>query len=121
MRVLRLTLVICTLAGFWQPPSWASSYKRIIYRIYAAFLIAMLYIFSLSQFMDIVLNIDNSDEFTDALYMMLTVFIAGYKQICMWRNHGNITMIINALFEEPFKPSGSYELIIQQRFEKMVQ
>jgi len=71
--------------------------------------------------MDILLNVDNSNELTDSLYMMLTVFVAGYKQICIWRNRGNITMIINALFEEPFKPSGSRELIIQGRFEKMVQ
>jgi len=121
MRVLKLTLVICMLAGFWQPPSWASLYKRIIYRIYTTFLIAMLYVFSFSQFMDIVLNVDNSDEFTDSLYMMLTVFVASYKQICIWRNRGNITTIINTLRKEPFRPSGLHELIIQRKFENMVQ
>lgn len=122
MHALKLTLVICTVAGFWQPPSWTpSTYKHVIYKAYAAFLNGSLYIFALSQFMDIALNVDNSDELVDSMYMMLTVFVAGYKQICLWMNRGNLVRIINALFERPFRPSGSREVTIQQNFEKMVQ
>jgi len=71
--------------------------------------------------MNILLNVETSDEFTDSLYMMLTVFVAGYKQVYMWIDRKNITVIINVFDEKPFVACETRELIIQQKFEKMVQ
>ncbi|XP_018374987.1 PREDICTED: odorant receptor 4-like [Trachymyrmex cornetzi] len=121
MRVLKFTLLVCAFAGCWQPVSWTSLFKHIIYKTYAMFLVSSLYIFSISQFMNIVLNVENSDEFTDSLYMMLTVFVAGYKQVYMWIDRKNIMMIINVLNEKPFAACETQEWRIQQKFEKMVQ
>ncbi|XP_012057565.1 PREDICTED: odorant receptor 46a, isoform B-like [Atta cephalotes] len=121
MRVLKFTLLVCAFAGCWQPISWTSLFKHIIYKTYAMFLVSSLYIFSISQFMNIVLNVENSDEFTDSLYMMLTVFVAGYKQVYMWIDRKNIMVIINVLNEKPFAACEIQELKIQQKFEKMVQ
>jgi len=121
MRVLKFTLLICAFAGCWQPVSWTSLFKHIIYKTYAMFLVSSLYIFSLSQFMNIVLNVENSDEFIDSLYMMLTVFVAGYKQVYMWIDRKNIEVIINIHYEKPFVPCETRELIIQQKFEKIAQ
>jgi len=121
MRVLKFTLLVCAFAGCWQPISWTSLFKHIIYKTYAMFLVSSLYIFSISQFMNIVLNVENSDEFTDSLYMMLTVFVAGYKQVYMWIDRKNIMVIINVLNEKPFAACETQELKIQQKFEKMVQ
>ncbi|XP_014486426.1 PREDICTED: odorant receptor 46a, isoform A-like [Dinoponera quadriceps] len=120
MRVLKFTLAICTVAGFWQPPSCTSLLKLIIYISYAIFLNSSLLVFAMSQFMNILLNVDNSDELTDSLYMMLTVFVAGYKQICMWIDHKNITVMINILTEKPFTPYESHEIMIRQKFDKMI-
>ncbi|TGZ46180.1 Odorant receptor [Temnothorax longispinosus] len=66
------------------------------------------------------LNVENSDEFTDSLYMMLTVFVAGYKQVYMWIDRKNIMMIINLFYEKPFAAGDTRELMIQQKFEKIV-
>lgn len=71
--------------------------------------------------MNIVLNVENSDEFTDSLYMMLTVFVAGYKQVYMWTDRKKVMAIINVLNEKPFAVCETRELMIQQKFEKMVQ
>jgi len=71
--------------------------------------------------MNIVMNVNNSDELTDSLYMMLTVFVAGFKQVCIWIDRKNVTMIINTLGEKSFKPCESHEIIIQQKFDKMIQ
>lgn len=120
MRALKFTLTICTVAGFWQPPSWTSLIKHIVYKSYAMFLNSSLLVFAMSQFMNILLNVENSDELTDSLYMMLTVFVAGYKQICMWIDHKNITVMINILAEKPFKPCESQEITIQRKFDKMI-
>lgn len=85
------------------------------------FLVLSLNIFAISQFMDIVLNVDNSDELTDSLYMMLTVFVAGYKNICLWIDRKNVRMLVNVLRKNPFKPSESHEITIRQRFDKRIQ
>ncbi|XP_071572213.1 odorant receptor 46a-like [Temnothorax nylanderi] len=120
MRVLEFTLLVCSFTGCWQPNSWTSLFKHIIYKTYAMFLVSALYIFSFSQFMNIMLNVENSDEFTDSLYMMLTVFVAGYKQVYMWIDRKNIMMIINLFYEKPFAACDTRELMIQQKFEKIV-
>ncbi|EZA58602.1 ObirOr5-E6 [Ooceraea biroi] len=119
MRVLRFTLLICAFAGCWQPSSWTSLLKHIIYKTYAMFLGSALCIFSISQFMNIMLNVENSDEFIDSLYMMLTVFVASYKQVYMWRDRKNIMMIINVFTFKLFAPCESYEVTIQRKFEKI--
>ncbi|XP_024872652.1 odorant receptor 94a-like [Temnothorax curvispinosus] len=121
MRMLKFTLMICALAGCWQPLTWTSLFKHIIYKAYAMFLIFSLYIFLTSQFVNIILNVGNSDEFTDALYMMLTVLVAGYKQIYMWVDRKNVMVIINVLTEKPFAPYETHEVMIQEKFEKMIQ
>ncbi|XP_077264615.1 uncharacterized protein LOC143898775 isoform X3 [Temnothorax americanus] len=120
MRVLEFTLLVCSFTGCWQPNSWTSLFKHIIYKTYAMFLVSALYIFSFSQFMNIMLNVENSDEFTDSLYMMLTVFVAGYKQVYMWIDRKNIMMIINFFYEKPFAAGDTRELMIQQKFDKIV-
>lgn len=119
MHVLQFTLIICALAGCWQPLSWTSLFKHIIYKTYAIFLISSLYAFLMSQFVDIILNVGNSDQFVDALYMMLTILVAGYKQAYMWIDRNNIKMLINVLTEKPFAPYETHEVIIQQKFETL--
>ena len=121
MHLLKFTLIICALAGCWQPLSWTSLFKHIIYKTYALFLVSALFIFSISQFMNMVLNVENSDEFTNSLYMMLTISVAGYKQVYMWTNRKKVMVAINVLNEKPFAICETHEAMIQQKFEKMVE
>lgn len=71
--------------------------------------------------MHIVLNVENSDEFTDTLYMMLTVLVAGYKQVFLWIDRKNVTLIIDVLTEKPFAPCELEEMTIRQKFDKKIQ
>ncbi|KAM0734593.1 Odorant receptor 46a, isoform A [Formica fusca] len=121
MRVLKFTFLICAFAGCWQPSSWTSLFKHIIYKTHAMFLFSALCTFALSQFMNIIFNVENSDEFTDSLYMMLTVFVAGYKQVYMWIDRKKIMVVINVLIKKPFAICETHEVMIQQKFEKMVE
>ncbi|XP_018403370.1 PREDICTED: uncharacterized protein LOC108780233 [Cyphomyrmex costatus] len=68
-----------------------------------------------------VMNVDNSDELTDSLYMMLTVFVAGYKNICLWVDRKNLRMVVNILRKKPFEPCESHETIIREQFDKRIQ
>lgn len=121
MSVLKFTLVICALAGCWQPFTRTSLFKNINYKIYATFLITSLNAFLLSQCIHIVLSVDNSNDFTDALYMMLTVFVAAYKQLYMWIDRKHLMMLLSAFTEKPFAPYETREVMIQKKFEKIVQ
>ncbi|XP_018374382.1 PREDICTED: odorant receptor 46a-like [Trachymyrmex cornetzi] len=76
---------------------------------------------SFVAFMNIILNVDNSDELTDSLYMMLTVFIAGYKNICLWIDRKNVRMLVNVLHKKPFEPNEFHEITVRQQFDKRIQ
>lgn len=70
--------------------------------------------------MNAILNVDNSDELTDTLYMMLTVSVAFYKISIMWRYNKNVKAIVNNLMEKPFVPSDACEIEIRQKYDKTV-
>ncbi|XP_011705258.1 PREDICTED: odorant receptor 94b-like [Wasmannia auropunctata] len=80
----------------------------------------MLYFFSMWQFMDIVLNVDNPDDFTDNLNMMLTSSASCYKLFIVWINYEKIAALINCLTEEPFKPLNSDEMKIRRQYDKII-
>ncbi|XP_072754209.1 uncharacterized protein [Anoplolepis gracilipes] len=120
MHVLNLTFFIVTFVGCFRPLSWTSLFKRAVYNLYRLFIIIILYTFAFLQFMDIVLNVDNPDDFTNNLYMMLNVSVSGYKLLIMWINYTNIATLIKKLNEEPFKPLDTGELEIRQKFDKLI-
>ncbi|XP_014470127.1 PREDICTED: uncharacterized protein LOC106742051 [Dinoponera quadriceps] len=120
MRVLKLTFMIVIFAGCFRPLSWLSRFKRAAYNIYRILIITFLYTFASLQFMDIVLNVDNPDDFIDNLYMMLNVSVSGYKLFIMWVNYEDIVDIINSLTKEPFKPLDSGEMEIRRKFDALI-
>lgn len=85
------------------------------------FLFSSLYLFAMSQFMNLILYVDNSDEFIETIHMMLTVSVAGFKLASVWINRKNVKLVINTLTEKPFKPIESDEVMIRQKFDKLVQ
>lgn len=118
--LLKHTLVLMTVAGCWQPLSWISSYKHKLYNVYTLLVIFILYTFAISQLMAIVLNAGNPEEFTNILYMMMTVCISIFKISSMWMNRRNLANIINTLTDKPFKPMIAGEIKIRQNFDKMI-
>lgn len=120
MRVLKLTFMLVMLTGCFRPLSWLSRFKRIIYNIYRILIFTVMYTFVMLQLVDVVLNVDNADDFTDGLYMMLNGFVSSCKLLIMWRNYEDIVIIINRLTEEPFKPLDSGEMEIRQKFDMLI-
>ncbi|XP_025074597.1 odorant receptor 46a-like [Pogonomyrmex barbatus] len=120
MHILKLTRTIVIITGCFRPLSWTSLFKRTIYNIYRLYVISMLYTSSMSQFMDIILNVDNPDDFTDNLNMMLTMSASCYKMFIVWLNYENIVALINCLIEEPFKPLDLSEMKIRRQYDKII-
>ncbi|XP_011882841.1 PREDICTED: odorant receptor 46a, isoform A-like isoform X2 [Vollenhovia emeryi] len=70
--------------------------------------------------MDIILFVDNINDFTENVNMSLTVLASCYKIFIMSINYENIIVLINYLTEEPFKPLDSDEIKIQQQYDRMI-
>jgi len=120
MIVLEFTLTLCAVSGCWQPLTWTSLFKYMMYNSYRILLICLLCTFTISQVVNIILNINNFDEISDNVYMTLTVFIATYKITTMWVIKEHVITIINVLKKKPFKPSESCEVIIRQKYDKTI-
>ncbi|XP_067207858.1 uncharacterized protein [Linepithema humile] len=120
MHVLKFTLLLCAIAGCWQPLSWTSLSKHVIYNVYRTLLICIASAFGISQFMNIIFNIDDFNEISESLYMTLAVLIAIYKIITMWIIDKSVIRIINALTEKSFKSRESCEVMLRQKYEKMI-
>ncbi|XP_070518436.1 odorant receptor 46a-like isoform X4 [Cardiocondyla obscurior] len=120
MQALKFTFLIVTFVGCFRPLSWTSVFRRTVYNLYRIFIITILYIFAFLQFMDLLLNVDNPDDFTNILYMALNVSVSGFKLLIMWLNYSSITTLIITLDEEPFKPLDPGELRIRQKIDKII-
>ncbi|XP_072753264.1 odorant receptor Or1-like isoform X2 [Anoplolepis gracilipes] len=121
MRVMQIPLKILTVAGCRPPVSWSSFCKQTVYNAYTIFVSLLLFTFMLPQFMDIILNVANPNEFTDTLYVMLAMIMACCKMFSLVINRKNIEILTNALIEKPFKPVELDEIKIRQKFDSIIQ
>ncbi|XP_018317998.1 odorant receptor 46a-like [Mycetomoellerius zeteki] len=71
--------------------------------------------------MDVVLNVDNTDDFTDTFYIMLAIIISCCKMIGLLINRKNIGILTNILTQKPFIPLGVDEIEIRHKFDKIIQ
>jgi len=120
MQVLEFTLKILIVVGCLPPNSWTSLCKRIMYNTYTVFVILLLFTLMLSQLMDIALNVDNTDDFTDTLYIMLAMIISCCKMTSLLINRKNIGILTNIFTQKPFIPMETDEIEIRHKFDKTI-
>lgn len=121
MHILEFTFKILTICGCWRPYTWTTLHKRLVYHVYTIFIILLIYTFMLSQLMDLILTVDNANDFTDNIYMLLAMIVSCCKMLTLLMNRSNIVMLINILIRKPCRPIRSDELEIQHKFDKLVQ
>jgi hypothetical protein len=71
--------------------------------------------------MDVVLNVDNTDDFTDTFYIMLAMIISCCKMTGLLINRKNIGIFTNILTQKPFVPLEPDEKEIRCKFDKTIQ
>ncbi|XP_072753272.1 odorant receptor 33a-like isoform X2 [Anoplolepis gracilipes] len=120
MRILQCTFKILTFIGCWRPESWSSLYMRIFYDAYTVFMIILLYTFLVSQFFDIIWNVDNAEEFTENFYATLASVVSCSKMLSLLVNRNNIHTLTNILVEKPYKPLDINEMKIRYKFDKLI-
>ncbi|XP_070156654.1 putative odorant receptor 85d isoform X1 [Polyergus mexicanus] len=121
MHILDSTFKFLIICGCWRPDSWASSCKRVIYHMHTVFILALINTFTLSQLLDIILTVDNPDDFTDNFYMLLAMIVSCCKMLSMLMNRKIIAILTNIITEKPCRPLEPSEMEIYHRFDKGVQ
>ncbi|XP_039309022.1 odorant receptor 46a isoform X2 [Solenopsis invicta] len=120
MHILKLPCKIFTISGCFRPQSWTSLFKRTVYNIYKLYTFTMIYTVSILQIMDIVLYVDNINDLTDNLNVMINSLVSCYKIFIVSLSYENIVALINCLTEEPFKPLDSDEMKILQHYDEII-
>nr|XP_012230269.1 PREDICTED: odorant receptor 49b-like [Linepithema humile] len=84
-------------------------------------MILLLNTFLLSQFMDLIMTVENADDFSDNFFVLLAMLISCCKLFSMLANRKNIIKFTNILTEKPCKPLKSNEIKILSKFDKHIE
>lgn len=117
MQILSLNFLIFTLCGMWRPSEWSSNGAKLLYNVFTFIVISSEYFLVLAQFMDIVLIVDNIDDFATNTLMFLTIVAVCCKATVVVVRRNAITNLMQVLTKTPCKPSDEDEVAIQTKFD----
>ncbi|KAK9309038.1 hypothetical protein QLX08_001218 [Tetragonisca angustula] len=121
MHLLRWSFTLLTFIGLLSPSAWKYSWKRVLYSVYTIVVLLLLFSFEIFLFLDLVINVDNQDDFSDNLYVTLVFFSSCCKSLMLLIYRGDIETLLDALLEEPFVPVNAQEDKIRMRFEEQIE
>lgn len=120
MQILSLNFLIYTLGGIWRPIEWSSNCTKLLYNVFTILIIVHMYILMLSQFMDIILIVDNMDDFATNSLMFITIVSVCCKATIAVVRRNAIIDLIQMLIKDPCKPQNEAELAIQMKFDEFI-
>ncbi|XP_046144647.1 odorant receptor 46a-like [Osmia bicornis bicornis] len=118
MQLLQMIFQLLAVCGCWQPPSSATPFKKFFYTVYTVILFILLNAITFLQCLDLILVVENQDEFSDNIYLTLTMMVSCHKMCSMLPSQKNITVLINILEKKPFQPENEKEMEIRKKFDK---
>ncbi|XP_076644824.1 uncharacterized protein LOC143354510 [Halictus rubicundus] len=117
MPTLRMTFTVLTLLGCQRPPTWTSSTKKFLYKVYSVVVFVFLQVLLLMTILDMIFNVEDQDEFSDNFYSLLPE-ITSYCKLCSFlTNHKSIMILINSMQRKPYSPVDATEMMIETRFD----
>lgn len=121
METLRWTQTMFTVGGNCLNLNTYTPLQRTLYNIYANIGMVFLYVFFIAQILDIVLNVENQDEFTENFAITSTVFMIVLKFIMISTRRVNILILIEQLDKDLFSPVTKQEMEIRSKFDKIIE
>ncbi|CAL1679396.1 unnamed protein product [Lasius platythorax] len=120
MQILSLNFLIYTMGGVWRPIEWSSNCAKLLYNVFTILIIIAMYFLMLTQFMDIVLIVDNMDDFaTNSLMFMTIVSVCCKATVAVVRRNAIIDLV-QMLLKDPCKPRNEAEVAIQMKFDEFI-
>ncbi|XP_014485793.1 PREDICTED: uncharacterized protein LOC106750171 [Dinoponera quadriceps] len=120
MQLLSLNFLIYSVSGIWRPVEWSSSCAKLLYNAFTIYTILSLYLFTLTQFMDILLIVDNVDDFSNNSLMFVSCITVCCKSTIIVLRRNAIIDLVEMLLRDPYKPCNEDELAIQATFDKFI-
>ncbi|XP_011067878.1 PREDICTED: odorant receptor 22b-like [Acromyrmex echinatior] len=120
MQMLSLNFFIYTVGGIWRPVEWSSNGAKLLYNVFTFIIISSEYFLVLTQFMDIVLIVDNIDDFATNTLMFLTIVAVCCKATVIVVRRNAIINLVQILLKAPYKPRDEDEVAIQTKFDKFI-
>ncbi|XP_071639468.1 odorant receptor 46a-like isoform X1 [Temnothorax longispinosus] len=120
MQILSLNFLIYTIGGIWRPVEWSSNGAKLLYSIFTCGVIFSEYFLMLTQFLDILLVVDNIDDFTANALMFLAIVTDCCKATVVVIRRNAIINIVQSLLKAPHKPRNEDEVAIQTKFDKFI-
>ncbi|KYN30668.1 Putative odorant receptor 71a [Trachymyrmex septentrionalis] len=120
MQMLSFNFFIYTVGGIWRPVEWSSSGAKLLYNVFTFIIISSEYFLVLTQFMDIILIVDNIDDFATNTLMFLTIVAVCCKATVVVVRRNAIINLMQILLKAPYKPRDEDEVAIQTKFDKFI-
>ncbi|GAB1867162.1 Odorant receptor [Camponotus japonicus] len=120
MQILSLNFFMYTIAGIWRPIDWSSNAAKLLYNAFTFIVLILEYFLMLTQFMDIVLVVDNIDDFATNTLMFLTIVAVCCKATVIVLRRNSIIRLVQKLLKAPYKPRDEDEMAIQTKCDKFI-
>lgn len=120
MQLLTLNFLIYTYAGIWRPIEWSSNGAKLLYSIFTSIIVCSQYFLMLTQFMDIILIVDNIDDFATNTLMFLSIVAVCCKMTVVVVRRNAIINLVQLLLKAPHKPRDEDEAVIQTKFDVFI-
>ncbi|KAL6431335.1 hypothetical protein ACFW04_007174 [Cataglyphis niger] len=120
MQILSLNFLIYTIGGIWQPIEWSSTVAKLLYNALTFIVLILEYFLALTQFMDIVLVVNNINDFVTNSILFISMIAVCCKATIIVIRRNAIIDLIQGLLKEPGKPRNKDEITIQIKFDKFI-
>jgi len=109
-----------TIVGIWRPIEWCSNNAKALYGIFTILVLSSLYFLVVTQFMDIILIVDDVDDFTINTQVFLTILGVCCKATVVVVRRNAIINLAQILLNRPFKFQDVDEMTIQKKFHMFI-
>ncbi|XP_072762246.1 odorant receptor 10-like [Anoplolepis gracilipes] len=120
MQLFSLNFLMYTVGGVWRPIEWSSNIAKLVYGVFTFTILLLFYYLMLTQFMDILLVVDNIDDFATNTLMFLTIVAVTCKATIVVVRRKAIIKLVETLLTPPCKPRNEDEMAIQRKFDKFI-
>jgi len=120
MQLLSRNLLLYTISGVWRPTEWTSKCSKCLYNVFTFSTIYLLNFSMLVQLMDIVLVVNNINDFSSTSLMFLTAVSTFCKAVTVVIRRDEIINLIKILEEKPCKPNNKKEINIQMKYDNLI-
>lgn len=120
MQILSLNFFIYTVSGLWRPVEWSTISSMLLYSVYTILTVYLINFLLITQFLDIILVVDNVEDFTTNFMMFVSVLSVIFKIVTALTRRDRINNLIEILQRPPCRVCDQEEMDIQAKFDRSI-